>query len=59
MAAWDDQDLTFEVSGNRLTSADRQLRLDRTGRWHPYSRIDHTWHPTGPADRDPTAALAT
>ena len=58
MAAWDDQDLAFEVSGNRLTSADRQLRLDRTGRWHPYSLVDNTWLPTGPADRDPTAALA-
>jgi hypothetical protein len=59
MAAWDDQDLTFEVSGNRLTSADRQLRLDRTGRWHPYALVDSTWLPTGPAGRDPTAALAT
>ncbi|MEU0091064.1 SWIM zinc finger family protein [Kribbella sp. NPDC006257] len=55
-AAWD---LTFEVSGNRLTAADRQLRLDRTGRWHPYTLIDNTWLPTGPADRDPTAALAS
>jgi uncharacterized Zn finger protein len=59
MAAWDDQDLTLEISGNRLTSADRQLRLDRTGRWHPYSLVDNTWLPTGPADRDPTAVLAT
>jgi hypothetical protein len=55
IAAWD---LTFEVSGNHLTAADRQLRLDRVGRWHPYSLVEDTWLPAGPADRDPTAALA-
>jgi hypothetical protein len=58
VAAWDDPDLVLEVSGNRLTAADRQLRLDRDGRWHPYSLVEDTWLPAGPADRDPTAALA-
>ncbi|WP_112239076.1 SWIM zinc finger family protein [Kribbella monticola] len=58
-AAWDDSDLVFEVNANRLTVADRQLRLDRIGRWHPYSLVDNAWLPTGPADRDPTAALAS
>jgi hypothetical protein len=56
VAAWDD--LVFEVSGNRLTAMDRQLRLDRVGRWHPYALVEDAWLPAGPADRDPTAALA-
>ncbi|QNE17214.1 hypothetical protein F1D05_03900 [Kribbella qitaiheensis] len=59
LAAWEDLDLAFEVSGNRLTAADRQLRLDRLGRWHPYALVENTWLPAGPADRDPTTALAT
>jgi hypothetical protein len=54
-AAWD---LSFEISANRLTAADRQLRLDRVGRWHPYARVETTWLPAGPADPDPTAAFA-
>ncbi|TDU84219.1 SWIM zinc finger protein [Kribbella voronezhensis] len=58
-AAWDDRDLVFEVSANRLSTADRQLRLDRIGRWHPYALVDDTWQPAGPADRDPTTALAS
>jgi hypothetical protein len=58
-AAWDDADLVFDVVANRLTTADRQLRLDRIGRWHPYALLDNTWLPAGPADRDPTTAFAS
>jgi uncharacterized Zn finger protein len=59
-AAWDDPDLEagLEVDGNRLTAADRQLRLDRVGRWHPYQLVDDSWIPAGPGDRDPAAAFA-
>ena len=53
-----DPDGGFAMEANRLTSAERQLRLDRVGRWHPYDLIDGAWVPAGPADRDPTAAFA-
>ncbi|WBQ02107.1 SWIM zinc finger family protein [Kribbella sp. CA-293567] len=56
-----DGDLQVTVDHNRLTTAGAvqvQTRLDRTGRWHPYQLIAGEWQPTGPPDRDPTAALA-
>jgi hypothetical protein len=60
IAAWDDPDVEadFQVERNRLTATDRQLRLDRIGRWHPYELVDGEWTPAGPGDRDPTAAFA-
>lgn len=57
-----DGDLDISVDDNRITTAGSvrcQTRLDRTGRWHPYRLVDNEWHPAGPPDRDPTAALAT
>jgi len=49
-----DDDLTIHTSANRLTlGADTQLRLDRTGRWHPYRLVDDTWVPAGPPSKDP------
>jgi uncharacterized Zn finger protein len=53
-----DERLELEISGNRLTSATVQLRLDKLGRWHPYHRDGDSWLPAGPADRDPAAAFA-
>jgi uncharacterized Zn finger protein len=56
-----DGELEIVVEGNRVTTAGSvrcQTRLDRTGRWHPYQLVDDEWHPAGPPDRDPTAALA-
>jgi len=56
-----DGDLELSVDDNRITttgSVHCQARLDRTGRWHPYRLVDDEWHPAGPPDRDPTAALA-
>jgi uncharacterized Zn finger protein len=47
-------DLPITTSANHLTlGADLQLRLDRTGRWHPYRRVAGTWTPTGPPSSDP------
>lgn len=60
LAAADD-DLEISISRNRLTTSGSvtcQTRLDRRGRWHPYRLVDDTWTPAGPADRDPTTALA-
>jgi uncharacterized Zn finger protein len=60
LAAADD-DLEISVDQNRLTTAGSvvcQVRLDRVGRWHPYRLVDDAWVPAGPADRDPTTALA-
>ncbi|MFI5863668.1 SWF or SNF family helicase [Streptomyces sp. NPDC051546] len=37
---------------------DRQLRLDREGRWWPYRRAADHWLPAGPPSTDPAAALA-
>jgi uncharacterized Zn finger protein len=53
-----DERLELEISGNWLTSATVQLRLDKLGRWHPYHRDGDSWLPAGPADRDPAAAFA-
>ncbi|MDX6249980.1 MAG: hypothetical protein QOF10_3340 [Kribbellaceae bacterium] len=60
LSVWDDPELeaSFAVEANRLTTADRQLRLDRVGRWHPYELVAGAWVPAGPADRDPAAAFA-
>lgn len=38
---------------NRCTAGDVQLRLDRTGRWHPYRREGGEWWPAGPPEADP------
>jgi uncharacterized Zn finger protein len=60
LAAADD-DLTITSDHNHLTTSGSvrcQTRLDHSGRWHPYQLVDDEWHPAGPADRDPTIALA-
>ncbi|GAA1568889.1 hypothetical protein GCM10009789_22930 [Kribbella sancticallisti] len=60
LAAADDE-LEISIDQNRLTTSGEvvcQVRLDRLGRWHPYRLVDEAWVPAGPADRDPTAALA-
>jgi uncharacterized Zn finger protein len=60
LAAADDE-LEISVDQNRLTTSGGvvcQVRLDRLGRWHPYRLVDDAWVPVGPADRDPTTALA-
>ncbi|HET6703320.1 SWIM zinc finger family protein [Amycolatopsis sp.] len=38
---------------NHCTVGEVQLRLDRTGRWHPYRLEGDTWWPSGPPERDP------
>jgi len=46
-----DEDLQIVTEHNRLTTSGAvvcQVRLDRTGRWHPYRLIDNTWTPAGP-----------
>jgi uncharacterized Zn finger protein len=58
LAAADD-DISIAVSGNHLTFADTQLRLDHNGHWHPYRLVNTTWLPTAPPTVDPLTALAT
>jgi uncharacterized Zn finger protein len=45
------------VRGERVTAGNRQLRLGRDLRWHPYLRVRRRWEPAGPADADPAAAV--
>jgi hypothetical protein len=33
------------ASANRVTLADRQLRLGRDGRWYPYRKVRGAWQP--------------
>jgi uncharacterized Zn finger protein len=46
---------------NRWTWAElgAQLRYGPDGRWYPYRQEDGVWWPSGPADPDPTTALAS
>jgi uncharacterized Zn finger protein len=45
------------VQGDRVTAGNRQLRLGRDLRWHPYLRVRRSWEPAGPADADPSVAV--
>jgi hypothetical protein len=47
-----------DVRGNRVTAGRLQLRLGRDLRWYPYARSDQDWEPSGPAQADPTLAIA-
>lgn len=61
-SSWDDDERpAFRVAGHRwtLTGSGAQLRLDRDGRWWPYSKEGGRWTPAGPAALDPASALAT
>jgi len=49
---------TARVRDNRVTAADRQLRLGTDGRWYPYLRRAGDWDPVGPACVDPADAGA-
>ncbi|MET8679509.1 SWF or SNF family helicase [Streptomyces sp. NPDC004647] len=61
-SAWADEDRAprLRATGNRWTVAgtDAQLRYGRDGRWWPYRKERGRWCPAGPADHDPSAALA-
>jgi hypothetical protein len=46
------------VQGNRVTAGRLQLRLGRDLRWHPYTRSDGDWEPSGPPEADPAVAVA-
>jgi len=50
----------LRATRNRLsvTGGSAQLRLGTNRHWYPYRKESGTWWPTGPADRDPAAALA-
>ncbi|WP_328907698.1 SWF or SNF family helicase [Streptomyces sp. NBC_00234] len=41
-----------------VAGADVQLRYGRDGRWWPYRKERGRWMPVGPADNDPSGALA-
>lgn len=49
------EEVTFER--NHCTIGDVQLRLDRTGHWHPYRLEDGVWWPSGPPETDPATLL--
>ncbi|MEU4328610.1 SWIM zinc finger family protein [Nonomuraea dietziae] len=55
-AAW--QLTGFEAARNRWTLGEVQLRYGKDGRWYPFVAADGDWHPAGPAESDPAAALA-
>ncbi|MER5202709.1 SWF or SNF family helicase [Streptomyces sp. NPDC002825] len=61
--AWadDERPVLRRAGGARWTvvGAEAQLRLGEDGRWWPYLKAGARWSPAGPADRDPSAALAT
>ncbi|PSK93728.1 putative Zn finger protein [Murinocardiopsis flavida] len=59
-ALWSETGGQAQVWRNRCTApaGDAQVRYGPDGRWHPYRRSGAQWRPSGPADRDPAAALA-
>ncbi len=50
-----EEEVTFER--NRCTVGEVQLRLDRSGRWHPYRLEADVWWPSGPPESDPGVFL--
>ncbi|MGP4112653.1 SWIM zinc finger family protein [Streptomyces sp. 4N509B] len=62
--AWEREDPAARPAtrraGNRWTvvGGDAQLRCGPDGRWWPYRRRGGRWVPVGPAEAEPTAALA-
>jgi hypothetical protein len=51
-------DAAEAVRGNRITAGRLQLRLGRDLRWYPYARSGQDWEPSGPAQADPSLAVA-
>lgn len=60
--AWEEADrpVLRQAGAARWTvvGAEAQLRLGEDGRWWPFRKERGSWAPAGPADQDPSAALA-